>query len=341
MTYAPQSSPARRWLPVGVIAALALLPGLAIAQQRVRTSAESPLTKDPGDQPLGTLAKGVDVTIGARQGDWITITLDGWIFTSSVAQTQRDGYDLITTRRPAENLRTVAKGPLLARLQNGVLLKKLETKGGWTHVQRSAWIQAKVVGNAGDTTTTATAAVDTQDTTTMVGHRVDVPKGTRVYQAAEGQLIATLAPGAKARVVSRAGDWVHVQIDGWVKDSTIKVNDSNVLTGVSLAELRADPSKYIGQTVEWRVQFLAVQKADELRPEMPSGSTYLLTRGPLPEPGFVYVIVPADKAAQFSAVPALQELLLRVIVKAPQTRYLANPVVELVSVEKGLGTTGH
>ncbi len=314
--------------------ALALFSGLASAQDRVRSTAESPLTKDPGDQPLGTLARGVDLVLGQRQGEWVAITLDGWIFSSSVAQTNRDGYDLITTRRPAENLRTVAKGPLLARLQNGVLLKKMETKGGWTHVQRSAWVQARVVGGGGDSTAVAAAV----DTSVLSGHRVEVPRGTRLLQAAEGPLVATLAPGARAKVLSRSGDWLHVQIDGWVRDTTIKLNDSNVLTGVSLAELRAEPAKYVGQTVEWRVQFLAVQKSDELRPEMPGGSTYLLTRGPLPEPGFIYVIVPADKAAQFSAVPALQELLLRVVIKAPQTRYLANPVVELVSVEKGLGT---
>jgi hypothetical protein len=332
VTYAPQSSPARRWLPVALIAALALQTGPVAAQERARTSAESPLTKTPGDQPLGTLAKGIEVTLGARDGDWVTITLDGWIFSSSVAATNRDGFDLITTRRPSENLRTVAKGPLLARLQNGVLLKKLETKGGWTHVQRLAWIQVRAFGGGSDSLGTAAQA----DTSMLSGHRVEIPRGARMLQSADGQLVATIAPGARAKVLSRSGEWLHMQIDGWVRDTTVKLNDSNVLTGVSLTELRADPSRYVGQTVEWRVQFLAVQKADELRPEMPSGATYLLTRGPLPEPGFIYVIVPPDKAGQFSTLPALQELLLRVIVRAPSTKYLNNPVVELVSVEQGI-----
>lgn len=334
MTYAPQSSPALRWLPVAIVAALGLLQGPVAAQDRARTTAESPLTKSPGDQPLGTLAKGVDILIGQRNGDWVSITLDGWIFTSSISGTNREGYDLITTKRPGENLRTVAKGPLLARLQNGVLLKKIETKGGWTHVQRQAWIQAKALGDAADS---LAAQQPVEDTTMLTGHRVEMPRGGRLLQSAEGPLVATVAPGARGRVLSRSGDWLHVVIDGWVRDSSVKQNDSNVMTGVSLTELRADPAKYIGQTVEWRVQFLALQKADELRPEMPVGSNYLLTRGPLPEPGFVYVIVPADRIAQFATLPALQELTLRVIIRAPSTKYLANPVVELVSVEKGAG----
>jgi len=33
--------------------------------------------------------------------------------------------------------------------------------------------------------------------------------------------------------------------------------------------VRAAPARYVGKTVDWRVQFLAVRKADELRPEIP------------------------------------------------------------------------
>jgi hypothetical protein len=74
-----------------------------------------------------------------------------------------------------------------------------------------------------------------------------------------------------------------------------------------------------------------VQTADDLRVEMTKGQLYLLTRGPLPEPGFVYVTVTPKQAEEFRALQALQELTLRVIIKAPRTRFLATPVVELVS----------
>ena len=39
----------------------------------------------------------------------------------------------------------------------------------------------------------------------------------------------------------------------------------------------------------------------------------------------------ADELAEFRALPALQELVLRVNIKAPRTKYLTTPVVELVS----------
>jgi hypothetical protein len=63
---------------------------------------------------------------------------------------------------------------------------------------------------------------------------------------------------------------------------------------------------------------------------------YLLTRGPLPEPGFVYVTIPADSVAGFQALPPLQEVRLRVIIRAAHTKFLATPVAELVSVVSGM-----
>jgi hypothetical protein len=69
---------------------------------------------------------------------------------------------------------------------------------------------------------------------------------------------------------------------------------------------------------------------------MPPGQPYLLTRGPLPEPGFVYVTIPAGRAAEFQALPPLQELRLRVTIRAAHTKFLATPVAELVSVVSGM-----
>jgi len=70
--------------------------------------------------------------------------------------------------------------------------------------------------------------------------------------------------------------------------------------------------------------------------ELPAGQPFLLTRGPLPEPGFVYVILPRGQAEQFRALPALQELVVHVRIKAPRTKYLTTPVVELVTAVSGL-----
>ncbi len=132
-------------------------------------------------------------------------------------------------------------------------------------------------------------------------------------------------------MLGRSGEWARVQVEGWVRESDLEEAAGGALTGITAAEVRSDPSKYVGRAVEWRLQLIAVQTADELRTEIPKGQSYLLTRGPLPEPGFVYVTVTEAQAAEFRTLPALQELNLRVIVKAARTKYLTTPVVEFVA----------
>ena len=144
--------------------------------------------------------------------------------------------------------------------------------------------------------------------------------------------MGTIQPGTSGRVLGRSGEWVRMQLEGWVREGDLTAASGGALVGVSAAEVRASPERYIGQTVEWRVQLIALQVADQLRPELPAGQPYLLTRGPLPEPGFVYVIVKTGQLARFRALPPLAELSLRVIIRAAHTRYLATPVVELVSI---------
>ena len=100
---------------------------------------------------------------------------------------------------------------------------------------------------------------------------------------------------------------MKVQVEGWIPADAVAASDSAALVGVRAAEVRAEPARFVGQTLEWRLQVIAVKTADELRSEMPPGQPYLLTRGPLPEPGFVYVIIPSAQAAAFQALPPLQE----------------------------------
>jgi hypothetical protein len=165
---------------------------------------------------------------------------------------------------------------------------------------------------------------------------VEVSRETGLARAPDSTPYATLQPGIPARVVGRSGEWVRVQLDGWIKEADLKPADNGVLREVSADEVQKSPSRFVGQPLEWRLQLIAVQIADELRPEIPAGHPYLLTRGPLPEPGFVYVTVPDTMVARFRALPPLQELTLRVSLTAARTRYLATPVADLLSVESGL-----
>jgi hypothetical protein len=168
---------------------------------------------------------------------------------------------------------------------------------------------------------------------------VQTLRETGLSPAPDSAATATLPAGTPARVVGRSGEWVRVQVEGWVRQADVKPAEAGVLAGISAAEVRAAPERFVGQTLDWRLQIIAVQLADELRPEMPPGQPYLLTRGPLPEAGFVYVMIPAERVAEFRALPALHEMTLRITLKAARSRYLATPVAELVSTP-GLARAG-
>ena len=142
------------------------------------------------------------------------------------------------------------------------------------------------------------------DSTAVDPSKAQPNRRTTLYRAPDGPPAGAITSETPLRVLSRSGEWARVQFEGWVKTSDLQTNTPGVLVGVSAAELRTDPARFQGQVLKWRLQFIAVEIADDLRPDVPDGATYLLARGPSPEHGFVYVVVPdAKKALVASLAP--------------------------------------
>jgi hypothetical protein len=301
--------------------------------------------KDPAGTVLATLQAGESVKTGKAQGDWTAVTLEGWVFTKSTSATSRDGFDIVITPANGENLRAAPNGKILARLEEGALLNKVGTRGGWTQVTRAGWVSTKALSGAAvpaQTRTTAASpdtAAPSAPPTGDAADRVAALRPTPLVLTPDGPAVASLDSGASGQVIGKSGEWVQIQLQGWVRETDLSEPASAAIPGVTVAQIRANPSRYVGQLLEWRVQFISIQTADELRPEIPNGARYLLTRGPLPEPGFVYVIVTAAQLPTFQAAAPLQEFTLRGRLRAAQTRYLPTPVLELVQVVDAQGGT--
>jgi hypothetical protein len=349
--YAPQSSPCLGRLPA-CVAALCLLLTPSIRAQEVREiSTATRLYKEPSGIALASLPAGTAVEPKRTRGNWREVEIEGWIFSRSVGPTRREGFDLVVTAPAGENIRRTPNGDIVGRVRSGTLLFKEEVKNGWTRFRRVGWVPQNAVASRPSAVRPEPVAAVQPDSPSAVQayvapaqgaapqpqgnpvatDRAEVARETPVFAAPEGGQYGTLQPGASARVLGRSGEWARVQFEGWIRENDLKEASDGSLSGITAAEVRTDPARYVGRTVDWRVELIAVQEADELRPEMPKGQKYLLTRGPLPEPGFVYVTVTEAQAVEFRAQQALQELTLRVILKAPRTRFLATPVVELVS----------
>ena len=357
MIYAPQSSPGLRRLPACVVAVFLLFAPSLSAQKVREISTATRLRKEPEGIALVSLPAGTSVEPKRTRGDWHEVVVEGWIFNRSTEKTRRDGFDLIVTATNGENIRSTPNGDVVGRVRTGTLLRKEEARGAWTRVRRTGWVPRGAFKGAAPKAATPAAqpeppasveptltepvesgALPVQAAAPAPPAKVvadtdrgQVARETALFAAPEGSQYGTLQTGAPARVVGRSGDWARVQLEGWVRESDLEPGSGASQSGVTAAEVRADPPRYIGRTVDWRLELIAVQTADELRIEMPKGQTYLLTRGPLPEAGFVYVMVTESQANEFRSLQALQELTLRVTIKAARTRFLATPVVELVS----------
>ena len=349
MIDAPQSSPAPTRLPACVLAVLLVFAAPVVAQERFRVTSDVSFRKMGNGVVLGTLVRGSEITLRKVDGTWAEFRLEGWMFNPSVTRTNREGFDALT--RVRENLRTEPNGTIIARVSTGALFNRVEERGSWSRLRRDVWIPRSALQSLTNPAATAQRPppVRSRDSARAAappdgigagvvapaapGDHVELAGPARLFSTPDGAAVGALEPGGRARVVSRSGDWVRVQVEGWIKESeTRPASDSGALAGVTAAEVRAAPARYIGKVVDWRVQFLAVQKADDLRPEIPAGRHYLLTRGPLPESGFVYIIIPNDQVERFRAFTPLAELMVRGRIKAASTRYLPTPVLELVAL---------
>ncbi len=314
--------------------------------------------QDVAGRRIARLARGALLTGrgGATRNDWIQVTLDGWIFATSVGRSDRPDFDLLVTRAPNENLRAAPAGPLVAELSQGFGLKRAppdSTGGGggrWVHVTRQGWVQRSALAPIADIVATRTADTTTDSTAAQGGlppgprpgesARVDSSRAqpvrvTTLYRVPDGPEAGTVATDTPLRVLSRNGEWTRVQFEGWVKGGDLQAAPAGVLVGITAAELRAEPQRYAGSVLRWNLEFIAIQKADDLRPDIPSGTSYVLARGPLPERGFVYVVVPDGKLPALRALTPLVTMTITARVRNARSRYLGNPVVDLISLEGG------
>ena len=341
-----QFTPVLRLLPAFLLivaaAAVPAAPVLAQTRHRVKTDGEW-FHQEANDRRLARLARGAVVTSAETQGDWMRVTIEGWIWGESVGPTPRAGFDLAVTRAPEENLRSSAGGALVAKLQQGFLLTKVADDGPWVRVQRSGWVlrssveTAPVAESGGGTTTPGQRpGVGTPDTAVSAPAdpaRMQPLRQTLIYRAPDGPEAGSLSPETPVRVLGKTGEWTRVQVEAWVKTTDLEVAPPGVLVGVSAAELRAEPQRYEGQVLRWTLQFIAADTADELRPDMPSGATYLLAKGPLPERAFVYVVVPDSLRRAAARLAPLTMIDVTARVRRGRSRHLGHPVVDLLALE--------
>src|SRR5678815_1715235 len=75
----------------------------------------------------------------------------------------RDSFDVVVTADNAR-LRSVPAGKELAQLEQGMLLKRLGSRGAWTQVERQVWIPAAAIAARAPATVAAAPSARTTET---------------------------------------------------------------------------------------------------------------------------------------------------------------------------------
>jgi hypothetical protein len=279
---------------------------------------------------LARVPAGAELAGSLSDAQWTEVTLEGWIWSASLSRTSQDGHNLRVMPGAGENLRAGPNGSIIARLSQGALLDEMERDGRWVRARRTGWMWSQSLGRLSSTAPTARRSTSADSGISL--DRAVIAHAATLRRVPDGDETAALRPETPVRVLARSGEWVRVQTEGWVKEADLRPSDQGVLVGVSGAEVRARPSEYEGRLLQWTVQYLAIQEADELRSDIPTGERYMLARGPLPEAGFVYVVLPTDRLADVERLAPLAQIVIIGRVRVARSQYLGNPIVDLVDM---------
>ncbi len=326
-----------------------MIPGPTNAQERYRVLRQENFRREarPDGRLLASVRQGAELGGLSATSGWVEVVLEGWIWSQSVQRTDDDEFDYRVSARSGENLRTSPNGSVLARLAQGFLLEGVQDAGGWVRVRRRGWMWGRSLqrlGSAGSQSVGAEPAAQILSAAAQAASRTDngnaasgldravTLQGTQLRATPDGDTTGSLGEDVPVKILARSGQWVRVQTEGWVRESDLRPGSAGVLIAVSGAEVRAQPETFEGRLLQWTLQYIAIQTADGLRPELPEGTTYVLARGPLPEAGFVYVLVTEEQVADFERIAPLAQIVTLVRVRHGRTRYLGNPVVELLEM---------
>ncbi len=329
---------------IHLAAALLLILPLGAAGQAFRVVGEQEVFHQTADgRRLATLMRDAPVTAVGREGAWMEVTLEGWIWSGSVAPTQRGGFDLVVSAAGGENLRLEPGGEIVARLLRGFLLESVETRGQWTRVRRTGWVRAEALAALGGEGAEPGGAPGASGSPANVAGAPSPPgAGERfavegpalgLRREPEGDTVAVVSSGAEVTVLERRDRWVRVRLEGWAPGSDlVPVAPEDALMDVSAGALRANPEQFEGRRVRWTVQFIALERAEAERTDFYEGEPFILARAPQRSDGFVYLAVPPELLEEVEGLRSLQSVDVLASVRTGRSALMGVPVLDLLAL---------
>ena len=153
-----------------------------------------------------------------------------------------------------------------------------------------------------------------------------------VRNAPDGAVTGTIDKAGTVLPLARERGWVRVRMEGWVRETDLLPVDSTLRTALSAADLRADPKGSRGKLVRWKVEVLALQRADALRRDLSEGEPYLLARGPVGENAMLYLALPPALVNDARAITPLTVVQITARVRNGRSAPTNVPILDIETI---------
>ena len=99
-------------------------------------------------------------------------------------------------------------------------------------------------------------------------------------------------------------------------------------------DLSAEPEAQAGRVVRWSLQFISLERAEEIRTDFFRGEPFLLTRYGDGDGPFVYVAVPPDRMAEVQGLVPLERIEVTGRIRTPASALTGVPILDLVAFQR-------
>lgn len=318
---------------------LATVVGELGGQERATVRVEENVRAEPQSTIIGRLSPGTSLPVVQRDGRWVQVDLQGWIWTRSMQADDREGFDLRVSASPHENLRAEPNGEPLGVMLEGALMEKLEDVPGWTRVRRVAWVwgPSLEVESGGVQAPLSTDAPQTVIGGDSEGWWRGGPAGAPILTGPDGDTLAQARPGAELQILARQGNWIRVRLEGWSWAPAGEESDSertDVISAATPEEVGRDPDAFRGAVVSWELQFISKEEAERVRTDFYEGEPFLLTRATSPDRAFVYVAVPPERLAEVEGLIPLERIRVVGRIRTGAAVFTGNPILDLLELTR-------
>jgi hypothetical protein len=276
---------------------------------------------------VASLNAGTSVAVSGANAPsgWVKVTRDVWILKASLERSTASdaGRKLPDSRRAVATTKGKSKAA--------------DRKASGGEVASPTSTAPNVVPTRPATPPTATSsrppvAPSTSAVAALSDSSLVPTTNIALRTAPDARPLATVAKGTTLVPLAHDRGWVRVRLEGWVPEKDLAPADTTVRTGVSAADLRADPQGSKGKVVRWSVQLLAKQKADALRRDLAPDETYLLARGPYEENALLYLVVPPSLMPMAKSIPELTQVMITARVRTGRSDLVGVPILDLLTM---------